>query len=128
MDCPVCREPMVVFELNQVEIDHCLSCRGIWFDAGELELLFEGSSEKDNLLSSLRRDEKCKEDVRKCPICLKKMEKVLVGSEEKVLIDRCKNSDGLWFDAGELNKILEAGKLDSEGPILSFLKDIFRQK
>jgi hypothetical protein len=26
MDCPACREPMVVLELRDVEIDHCLSC------------------------------------------------------------------------------------------------------
>ena len=41
MDCPVCKDAMIVMELNEVEIDHCLSCSGIWLDAGELELLLE---------------------------------------------------------------------------------------
>ena len=45
MDCPVCKnEPMIVLELNDVEIDYCLSCKGIWLDTGELELLLESSA------------------------------------------------------------------------------------
>ena len=35
--CPHCEEPLVAYELNGVEIDHCLTCRGTWLDAGELE-------------------------------------------------------------------------------------------
>lgn len=54
MDCPVCKEPMIVLELNEVEIDYCSSCRGIWLDAGELALLLEDTEKKDRLLSSFR--------------------------------------------------------------------------
>ena len=35
--CPVCKEPMLVLELDTVEIDHCARCGGTWLDAGELE-------------------------------------------------------------------------------------------
>src|SRR5438093_899662 len=44
--CPQCRQPMLVFELDGVEIDRCLSCRGTWLDAGELEQIarLEGGS------------------------------------------------------------------------------------
>ncbi len=35
--CPVCREPLIAYQLDGVEIDHCLSCLGTWLDAGELE-------------------------------------------------------------------------------------------
>ena len=41
MLCPVCKESMVVLELNEIEIDFCTRCSGIWLDAGELELLIE---------------------------------------------------------------------------------------
>ena len=27
---------MLVVEYRDVEVDYCLSCRGIWFDSGEL--------------------------------------------------------------------------------------------
>jgi len=39
MDCPVCNNAMITLELDQVEIDHCTECGGIWLDAGELETL-----------------------------------------------------------------------------------------
>ncbi len=125
MDCPVCREPMIVLELNEVEIDHCLGCGGIWLDAGELELLLESAEEKDEVLNSFKIDEKTKEKKQKCPICLKKMDKVLCGKEGEVLIDKCSNNDGIWFDKGELYEIIEMGSLDKNNKILIMLKDIF---
>lgn len=97
MDCPACRKPLIVLELDRIEIDYCTSCKGIWLDAGELELLLEGA-EEDNLLSSFNPDKNNKEEKRKCPICFKKMKKVLCGLQGNILIDRCVNNDGLWFD------------------------------
>ncbi|MEJ2196939.1 MAG: zf-TFIIB domain-containing protein [Ignavibacteriaceae bacterium] len=52
MFCPVCKEPMIILELNEVEIDYCPSCSGIWLDAGELELLFEDQAEREKIISS----------------------------------------------------------------------------
>ncbi len=128
MNCPVCKEPMIVLELNEIEIDHCISCRGIWLDAGELELLLEGSIEKDNLLSSFQIDKNVKEKNRKCPICLKRMEKVLCGTNEKILIDKCSNNEGIWFDLGELKQVIKMGSLDKNNRVLTLLKDMFGQK
>jgi Zn-finger nucleic acid-binding protein len=125
MDCPVCKEPVVVLELDQIEIDHCLSCGGIWLDAGELELLLEGSEDKDRLLSSFEVDRATKEKARRCPICRKRMEKVLCGRECKVRIDRCRKNDGLWFDVGELGQILEMGSLGPDTRVLRLLADMF---
>ncbi len=33
--CPVCRTPMVAFEMDGVEVDRCVECGGTWLDAGE---------------------------------------------------------------------------------------------
>jgi len=129
MDCPVCnKEPMIVLELNEVEIDHCVSCGGIWLDAGELELLLEDSAEKDNLLSSFEIDKNSKEKSRKCPICLKKMEKVLCRTDKKVRIDKCRRNDGIWFDEGELKEIIKMGGFDKNNRVLNLLKDMFGKK
>ena len=47
MLCPVCNdEEMLILEYNDVEIDYCNECSGIWLDEGELELLI-GTLEKD---------------------------------------------------------------------------------
>ncbi len=55
MNCPVCRDPMVVLEWDRVEIDHCPSCNGTWLDRGELELLLESNEEKNQILSSFQK-------------------------------------------------------------------------
>ncbi len=125
MDCPMCKEPMIVLELNEVEIDHCISCGGIWLDAGELELLLEDSILKDKLLTSFEVERNTKEKSRRCPICLKKMEKILCGTDKKILIDKCRKNDGIWFDAGELNKVIEMGSFDKDNKVLNLLKDMF---
>ena len=41
MKCPKCGADLFVEEYHGVEIDRCPDCRGIWFDAGEAELLIE---------------------------------------------------------------------------------------
>lgn len=125
MNCPVCREPMIVLELDEVEIDHCISCGGIWLDAGELELLLEDSDEKDKLLSSFEIEKNTKEKGRKCPICLKRMEKILCGTDKRVLVDKCRRNDGIWFDEGELEEIIKMGNFDKDNKVLNLLKDMF---
>ena len=99
MDCPVCKYPMIVLELNRVEIDYCQKCSGIWLDKGELELLLDTEQERTALFNSFKLDNTAKEKKRKCPICLKKMDKVRL---EGILIDKCRLGHGLWFDKGEL--------------------------
>lgn len=128
MKCPVCDELMIVLELEEIEIDYCTECEGIWLDGGELELLLEEVSEKEELLSSFKVDDSSSEKKIHCPICIKKMEKVFVGSKNKILLDRCKNHHGLWFNKGELFKVVKLGRLDEENKILTLLKEIFKHK
>lgn len=128
MHCPVCKNPMVVLELERVEIDHCVACGGIWLDAGELELLLKDSKEKDNLLTSFASDNNIKEKARKCPRCARKMEKVICGTDKKILIDKCRNNHGLWFDLGELDKIIKMGSFDKDNKVIKLFKDMFGKK
>jgi len=41
MLCPVCKVDMFVLEFEQVEIDFCYTCGGVWLDSGELEMIGE---------------------------------------------------------------------------------------
>lgn len=123
MKCPVCKEPMIVLELNEVEVDYCPSCGGVWLDSGELELLIEDDSEKENLLSSFYIDENQSEKSYKCPICRKKMQKVYVGENKEVLIDKCPSGDGLWFDKGELQDVIKLASGDNR--IVHLIREMF---
>lgn len=118
---------MIVLELAEVEIDYCADCGGIWLDAGELELLLGDLQQAEQLLDSFKVDSKCAEKKRKCPICLKKMQKITVGSSAPpLLIDKCARGDGLWFDKGELQDILDRASLDKDNKIQKLLSDFFR--
>ncbi|MFA5238482.1 MAG: zf-TFIIB domain-containing protein [Phycisphaerae bacterium] len=126
MECPVCKNAMIVLELAEVEIDYCTDCGGIWLDAGELELLLGDSQRAAQLLDCLKIHSDYTEKRRRCPICLKKMQKAVVGtSTPPLLIDKCGRGDGLWFDRGELQKILDRAELDKDSKIQKLLADIF---
>lgn len=45
MKCPVCVETdLVMTERQNVEIDYCPKCRGVWLDRGELDKIIERSA------------------------------------------------------------------------------------
>ncbi len=86
------------------------------------------STEKDKLLASFEVDKTTKEKGRRCPICLKRMVKVLCGRDKKILIDKCRRNDGIWFDLGELEEIIKMGTFDKENRVLNLLKDMFKKE
>lgn len=113
---------MIILELNKVEIDYCTNCKGIWLDAGELELLYHNTNTK--IVNELfRKSENNPELKIKCPVCGKKMDKVDF-KQTGIILDRCKNNHGLWFDKGELRSLLESD-IDSISEIIELLKNIF---
>ncbi len=126
MDCPVCANAMITLELDEVEIDYCTDCGGIWLDAGELEELLGEAEKTAQLLASFKADPNNTEKPRKCPICDKKMQKIIVGqSKPTLLIDKCAKGDGLWFDNGELHDIFDRAQLDENNQIQALLADMF---
>lgn len=136
MDCPACKGVMVIIEHEQIELDYCTDCAGVWFDYGELDLLLErldldGSAFSMEAILALP-DRQTKESVRKCPSCRKKMRKVIVGSNPEVMIDVCPKGDGIWFDGGEVQQIIRqlvdrapAGT-GGEEKVISFLGEVFK--
>lgn len=49
MLCPNCKtENLITSERQNVQIDHCPQCRGVWLDRGELEKLIQMASTDDD--------------------------------------------------------------------------------
>lgn len=46
MQCPHCHVPLVMSSRQNIEIDYCPECRGIWLDRGELDKIVERSMEQ----------------------------------------------------------------------------------
>ncbi len=134
MICPACKHPMIVVEYKQIELDYCTNCNGVWFDAGELDLMLERVDLKPDAasgagipgLSPARTDEK----PRRCPVCRRQMRKESIGSGPKIIIDACPVNDGLFFDGGEVDTLLSELAVKEQGAggeVVSFLKDVFQK-
>lgn len=125
MKCVACKQPMLVLELDRIEIDYCLDCRGVWLDAGELELLLENADDVAEVLKNAVKAGAAGGSGRKCPICLKRMEEIAIGTDPAVHIDRCRQGHGIWFDRGELKEIIAILGGLADGKVAGLLKDVF---
>lgn len=129
-ECPVCRIPLNPISIKQrIQVDFCLSCRGLWFDKDELSQVHQHGDLPDKLLTDVvtgKRDsiicESCgaqnDRSARQCsrcgmmlkflcPACRQQMEEVALGN---VLVDRCHFCQGVWLDGGELALLFEEFK------------------
>lgn len=108
MICPACKSDMIVVEHDHIELDYCPECHGVWFDAGELELLLSswGLEGTASFLGGVLNAEEAAttEKKRRCPLCRQKMKKT--NLETQVLVDVCPNGEGIWFDGGELGALV----------------------
>jgi Zn-finger nucleic acid-binding protein len=43
MNCPICNVPLQIAQRQDIEIDFCPKCRGVWLDRGELDKIIERS-------------------------------------------------------------------------------------
>jgi Zn-finger nucleic acid-binding protein len=133
--CPTCKSIMLVVEHQQIELDYCPKCSGVWFDSGELELLLEKLDitarqlDVDGLVNA--PETHTAEIKRRCPSCNHKMKKATIGHNPPILIDTCDNGDGLWFDGGELHQLVnqltkETGTKGTQQQIIAFLGEAFK--
>ncbi len=110
MLCPVCLIEMIVLEMDRIEVDHCLRCKGIWLDRGELELLLEMSGVPSGPIRQTLQQQgrPLSGPKRRCPVCGARMDEVDAKGSLPVVVDRCSHGHGLWLDEGELGRLIES--------------------
>lgn len=127
--CPVCREPLLVLDLEGVEIDHCVSCGGTWLDAGELDQIAElaGAPPTDfaRVASGPREGRRTR---RRCPRCPAKLREIPLVGEPPVLADRCPHGHGLWLDRGEMIAGIRARAGEKEAVVARFFAELYRSE
>ncbi|MBT4864242.1 MAG: zf-TFIIB domain-containing protein [Planctomycetaceae bacterium] len=106
MNCPACKQSDLQERTlkNRLVIDNCQSCRGIWLDGGELQRLTKDPSAANRAIKVLLSDAVPTD--RDCPRCHVSMVTVEF-SDPAIDLDYCKDCCGLWFDAGELKKVVK---------------------
>ena len=102
MLCPKCRN-MGLKEArvtsSSVKVDCCPECKGVWFDAGELNAVLSVASKELKVPPSAK-----KSVVHSCPQCHSALYRFQYP-QTYVKIEMCKKCGGLWLDAGEFNEI-----------------------
>ncbi|OGN94556.1 MAG: hypothetical protein A2Y89_04160 [Chloroflexi bacterium RBG_13_51_18] len=137
MLCPVCHQDALIVEYQNIELDYCPACHGVWFDAGELELLMGSAGVEDfqRYLEGIVRapEVETTEKKHKCPACNHKMKKTYIDRDNKILVDVCHVGDGIWFDGGEVQNLIKElvekspEKGASQG-VLAFVGEMFKHQ
>jgi Zn-finger nucleic acid-binding protein len=108
MKCPHCSKDLVQTKRDDIEVEYCPSCRGMWLSRQELEELEDevfdfGNDEKGTLIFSATATS------RKCPQCGKPMKRFKYRLYD-LEMDFCEDGHGFWLDADEDKRILELMK------------------
>jgi len=110
MNCPICKKKLQTILFNNVEVDYCNDCLGLWFEKDELRWA------KDNKDKDLRwldvdlwkdqKNFKVAKGIRLCPECRMPLYEIHYG-DSQVIVDFCRLCGGLWLDRAEFKKIIE---------------------
>jgi len=105
MNCPTCEVNKLrpILTKQGVEVDYCDKCGGIWLDKGEI---FHFTKRRKELAKALKTAlQEGRTTQRKCPKTGEAMQEIPLLDGE-LIIDFCPKTGGMWFDKGELKKVL----------------------
>jgi Zn-finger nucleic acid-binding protein len=99
--CPECRGSLTIVRVQQLEIECCRRCRGMWFDPGELQVFSAQSKEipSDDLAHRASRFA--------CPVCGAPMIEYTFVNPNSLLVDRCPSGHGVYLEERELERVFE---------------------
>ena len=108
MRCPKCGSDFETFTHQNVEVDRCNQCGGIWFDAAEKKNL-EQIDDAAIIDSGDRRVGKNYNEMRNinCPKCDVAMYRVADKTQFHIEYESCPACYGTFFDAGEFKDLNE---------------------
>jgi len=103
MRCPKCRADMELLEFEGTEIDRCTICKGIWFDAGEIEVMRDNQAAVAiDIGDASTGKQKNAMDHYQCPRCSGAMVRVVDPQQRHIWYETCGSCSGSFLDAGEL--------------------------
>ncbi|MFT5501921.1 MAG: PAT family beta-lactamase induction signal transducer AmpG [Woeseiaceae bacterium] len=106
MRCPKCRADMEQIDYEGTEIDRCIICNGIWFDAGEIEVLKDKQAAAAIDTGDVKVGKRSNAmDGYQCPRCSGAMVKVVDPKQTHIWYETCSSCKGSYLDAGELTDL-----------------------
>ncbi|MFC1742661.1 zf-TFIIB domain-containing protein [Candidatus Riflebacteria bacterium] len=126
--CPKCTsmpELKVVNMKEDLEVDSCPQCEGIWFDKGEISVKLNIAQDFPDFHEVLK---KAKPTEYRCPRCQdRKLLEMQFIPEDPIMIDFCESCRGLWLDGGEMYSLDRIAK-SPELKDVNFLKTVSQIK
>lgn len=110
-DCPRCKIKLHHLKIDEVHIRECERCGGFWSSVNTFESLCATREHQASVLGFAGSYAHADTDPPTvsyvpCPDCKQLMNRSNFARSSGVIIDRCKQH-GIWFDAGELPKIID---------------------
>lgn len=99
--CPECRETFVLIRVQGVELDTCLECGSFWLDKGEFGSL---TAHEEIVAQSIPGGR----STHPCPVCGVSMTQRTISPAAPIRLDACPAGHGIYFERGELLKLLAA--------------------
>ena len=120
--CPKCNSNMEKVTYQDIEIDRCTNCKGIWLDVFEKDTLkAKNGSETVDIGDKKAGKEYDKKKNVNCPKCLTPMVTKVLIEQKHIRYETCTSCYGVFFDAGEFKDF-------KEETVLDFIKGIVTKK
>ena len=123
MNCPKCSAEFETVSFNDIEVDRCTGCKGLWFDMLEKDDLvkIKGSESIDI------GDEQVGESYRdmqkiQCPKCSRPMLPMVDKDQFHIKYEACVDCFGTFFTAGEFRDLKERSVLERFAQMLGTLR------
>lgn len=125
--CPDCFLPMRPYRCEDVIVDKCLNCNGIWFDSGEFNIFKDSLSKFDlqqiDIISHAEESET--EIISGCPRCDQPLFEIKYSYNTKIKIKRCETCRGIWLPLPQTIRLIELAKMSQA--VAPDLKGILRE-
>jgi PAT family beta-lactamase induction signal transducer AmpG len=113
MRCPKCRSDMEQVMVDDIEVDRCSSCHGLWFDDGELKKLRNREAAAALDIGDIKTGkEQNKIEHYRCPRCAGPMNRLVDPEQTHIWFEQCGSCRGSFFDAGELTDLATVSASD----------------
>lgn len=126
MDCPKCSKVLERITFNDIEVNRCTGCLGLWFDTLAKEDLVEmegaesidiGAEQVDSHYNEMR-------DID-CPVCEQPMIPMVDKDQFHIKYEACAACYGLFFDAGEFTDLKDYTVVERFQKMLGALRSNF---
>jgi Zn-finger nucleic acid-binding protein len=110
MECPKCHADMTAVKIEEIEVDRCDRCGGLWFDRREAVALLRTAPAAAAALDtgpSWQAAIHNEQGKSFCPRDGTLMHRLAVPDRPGMVVERCPACEGTFFDAGEFTQLTE---------------------